>query len=83
MSTALDEGTGNLAGVAIRQFQAGGPEGGSILDVVNRGNWGASAFCRETLAQHYKVKGNAVPWGPAYYMGKGFKETLVSVVFSV
>lgn len=30
------------------------------FDVVNRGNWGASAFVESTLAQIYKVKdGNA------------------------
>lgn len=52
--------------------------------MVNRDNWGASAFVESTLAQIYKVKdGNTFRGGPAYYMEKGLKKRWLGVVFSV
>ena len=47
MSTASRVGTGNLAGVAIA-ISAGTRR--SILDVVNRGNWGCFCICREHIS---------------------------------
>ena len=52
--------------------------------MVNRGNWGASAFVESTLAQIYKVKdGNTFRGGPAYYMEKGLNKRWLGAIFSV
>ena len=82
VSLASRVGTGNLAGVATA-ITVGGP--GAVFWMWLIALLGSSsAFIESTLAQLYKVKGEAsYIGGPAYYMKKGLKQPWMGVLFAV
>ena len=82
VSLASRVGTGNLAGVATA-ITVGGP--GAVFWMWLIALLGSSsAFIESTLAQLYKVKGEAsYVGGPAYYMKKGLKQPWMGVLFAV